>query len=64
MADKLYKARLLTDKDEVDLAWNIHKIDVQEGILVLEHARGSVIHMLAPGETVSLLEQFKPEEEG
>lgn len=64
MAEKLYKARLLSDRDDIDLAWNIHRIDFKDGVLTLDHAKGHVIHMLAPGETITFLEQFKSEEEG
>ena len=57
--NKLYKAKLILNTDEeIDLAWNIHRVDVVDDYVTLDHARGRVIHRLAPGETISFLEQL------
>lgn len=63
MADKLYKARLLRGNDEVDLAWNIHKYSIVDDFITLDHARGRVFHKMAPGDTITFLEQYKQDED-
>lgn len=57
--NKLYKAKLILNTDEeFDLAWNIHRVEKVDDYITLDHARGRVIHRLAPGETISFIEQL------
>lgn len=58
MDGKLYKAKLITSTDEeIDLAWNIHHIEFDNGYLTLDHSKGRVIHFMERGETISFIEQ-------
>lgn len=62
--DKPLKCRLTRAYGEpMALAWNVsdYEMDNEAGILHLYHERGEVIHRFAPGDTVTMLEQYNPE---